>query len=279
MNAAMSNAIFTWQPGDAPLLISIPHDGREIPDDIAARMTDAGRAIPDTDWHVRKLYAFAGDTGASVLAANYSRYVVDLNRPPSDDALYPGQVSTGLCPRQTFAGEAIYIDGEEPNAEEERRRVQTYWRPYHDRLEDELARIRARHGFALLWDAHSIRGEVPRLFEGRLPELNFGTNGGESCPDEILRPVMEAAAQLPYTSVANQRFKGGYITRHYGQPRAARYALQLEIAQRCYMHEATLGYDEARAGELAEAIKKLMTVFRYAAVLVDSRRMLDANGG
>ena len=275
----MSEEVCTWQPGDSPLLISIPHDGREIPQAIAARMTEAGRAMPDTDWHVRRLYAFAAETGASVLAANYSRYVVDLNRSPSDDALYPGQVSTGLCPRQTFAGETIYADGESVDVADVQRRVATYWRPYHDRLETELARIKAEHGFALLWDAHSIRGEVPRLFEGRLPELNFGTNGGESCPDEILRPVLEAAARLRYSWVANQRFKGGYITRRYGRPRNAVYALQLEIAQRCYMDEASLGYDETRAGELAEAIKGLMTVFRYAAVLVDSRRMLDANGG
>lgn len=275
----MSGATYSWQPGDSPLLISIPHDGRDIPGDIAARMTEAGRAIPDTDWHVRRLYAFAGETGASVLAANHSRYVIDLNRSPADETLYPGRVSTGLCPRHTFAGEAIYADGAELDGAEVRRRVETYWRPYHDRLGSELARIKAEHGFALLWDAHSIRGEVPRLFEGRLPELNFGTNGGKSCPEEILRPVLEAAAQLPYSSVANQRFKGGYITRHYGRPLDAVYGVQLEIAQRCYMDESTLGYDVARAGELAEAIKGLITVFRYAAVLVDSRRMLDANGG
>lgn len=275
----MSDDVYTWQPGDAPLLISIPHDGRAIPGDIAARMTDAGSAIPDTDWHVRRLYEFAAGTGARVLAANYSRYVVDLNRSPADEALYPGQVSTGLCPQQTFAGEPIYADGAGVDGAEAGRRVERYWRPYHDRIENELARIRQEHGFALLWDAHSIRGEVPRLFAGRLPELNFGTNGGMSCPDEILRPVMDAAAQLPYPAVANQRFKGGYITRHYGRPDEAVYALQLEIAQRCYMDESTLGYDEARAGELAEAIKGLMTVFRYAAVLIDSRRMLDGNTG
>ena len=274
----MSDEIFTWQPGDSPLLISIPHDGREIPQAIAARMTEAGRAIPDTDWHVRRLYAFAAETGASVLAANYSRYVVDLNRSPADEALYPGQVSTGLCPQQTFAGEAIYADGAGIDGAEVRRRVETYWRPYHDRLDTELARIKAEHGFALLWDAHSIRGEVPRLFDGRLPELNFGTNDGKSCPEEILRPVLDAAMQLPYAAVANQRFKGGYVTRHYGRPRDAVYALQLEIAQRCYMDESTLGYDQARAGDLAEAIKGLITVFRYAAVLIDSRRMLDARG-
>lgn len=274
----MSGEVFSWQPGDSPLLVSIPHDGREIPADIAARMTDAGRAIPDTDWHVRRLYEVAADTGASVLAANYSRYVVDLNRPADDAALYPGQVSTGLCPQRTFAGEPIYANDAGVDGAEVGRRIETYWRPYHARIEEALARIKAEHGFALLWDAHSIRGVVPRLFEGTLPELNFGTDGGKSCPDEILRPVMEAAMQLPYPAVANQRFKGGYITRHYGHPFDAVYAVQLEIAQRCYMDESTLGYDEARAGELAEAIKGLMTIFRYTAVLFDSRRMLDHDG-
>ncbi|HET6628966.1 MAG TPA: N-formylglutamate deformylase [Woeseiaceae bacterium] len=275
----MSGDVYSWQPGDAPLLISIPHDGREIPKDIAARMTEAGRAIPDTDWHVRRLYEFAAGTGASVLAANYSRYVVDLNRSADDTALYPGQVSTGLCPEQTFAGEPIYADGAGADSAEVGRRVETYWRPYHVRIEEALAKIKAEHGFALLWDAHSIRGEVPRLFEGTLPELNFGTNGGKSCPDEILRPVLAAAMQLPYPAVANQRFKGGYITRHYGRPEESVYALQLEIAQRSYMDESTLRYDEARAGELAEAIKGLLTLFRYAAVLLDSRRMLDEDDG
>ncbi len=275
----MTDDVCSWQPGNSPLLISIPHDGRSIPADIAASMTDAGRAIPDTDWHVRRLYDFAAETGASVLAANYSRYVVDLNRPADDTALYPGQVSTGLCPEQTFAGEAIYADGAGVDGAEIARRVAAYWRPYHRRIEEALAAIRAEHGFALLWDAHSIRGEVPRLFEGTLPELNFGTNGGKSCPDGILRPILDAAMQLPYRAVANQRFKGGYITRHYGRPVDAVYAVQLEIAQRCYMDESTLRYDEPRAGELAEAIKGLLTIFRYTGALVDSRRMLDDDEG
>ncbi len=271
--------VYSWQPGTSPLLISIPHDGREIPEDIAARMTETGRAMPDTDWHVARLYDFAGETGASVLAARYSRYVVDLNRSPNDEALYPGQVSTGLCPQQTFAGEPIYGAGAGVDDAEAARRVETYWRPYHARIEAELARIREQHGFALLWDAHSIRGEVPRLFEGTLPDLNLGTNAGRSCPDDILRPVADAAKQLPYTTAVNGRFKGGYITRHYGRPADAVYALQLEIAQRCYMNESTLRYDEARAGELAQAIKGLLTIFRYTAVLFDSRRMLDDDGG
>lgn len=271
--------IYSWHSGNAPLLVSIPHDGREIPEEVAGRMTDAGRAIPDTDWHVRRLYAFAAETGCSVIAANYSRYVVDLNRSPEDAALYPGQVSTGLCPQQTFAGEPIYRDGYGVERAELDQRVVTYWRPYHARIESALARLKEEHGFALLWDAHSIHSEVPRLFEGTLPELNFGTNGGESCPDEVLRPVVDVAMKLPYTAVANQRFKGGFITRHYGRPRESVYALQLEIAQRCYMDESTLGYDATRAGELAEAIKGLVAVYQGAAVLFDTRRMLDRNGG
>lgn len=270
--------VYSWHQGNAPLLVSIPHDGREIPQEIAARMTDAGRAIPDTDWHVRRLYEFAAETGCSVIAANYSRYVVDLNRSPENAALYPGQVSTGLCPRQTFAGEPIYRDGGGVERAEVEGRVATYWRPYHAGIESALAHLKEAHGFALLWDAHSIRSEVPRLFAGTLPGLNFGTNDGESCPDEVLRSVMDAAAKLPCAAVANQRFKGGYITRHYGRPGESVYALQLEIAQRCYMDESTLGYDETRAGELAQGIKGLVTEYQRAAVLFDTRRLLDRNG-
>lgn len=255
------SSIYSWHEGDSPLLVSIPHDGREIPEEIAARMTGEGLAIPDTDWHVPRLYAFAAETGCSVIAANYSRYVVDLNRSPDDEALYPGQVSTGLCPQQTFAGDPIYRDDAGVDREEVERRVEAWWRPYHGRIEDALAQIRQEYGFALLWDAHSIRGEVPRLFEGRLPQLNFGTNGGRSCPDHVLRLLLDAAAKLPYTVVANQRFKGGYITRHYGRPDEGVCAVQLEIAQRCYMDESTLGYDEAQAGELARAIESLLRLY------------------
>lgn len=271
--------VYSWHPGESPLLVSIPHDGRDIPEEIAARMTDEGRAIPDTDWHVRRLYAFAADTGASVLAANYSRYVVDLNRSPDDEALYPGQVSTGLCPQQTFAGQPIYEGAAGVDRAELERRVDAYWRPYHDRIEKALAALKEKHGFALLWDAHSIRGEVPRLFEGILPELNLGTNGGKSCPDEVLRRIIESVVQLPYSAVANQRFKGGYITRHYGGPDEGVYAIQLEIAQRCYMDESALGYDEARAGELAKAIRGLMAVYRDTAVLFDTKQMMKRHGG
>ncbi|HZD53263.1 MAG TPA: N-formylglutamate deformylase [Woeseiaceae bacterium] len=267
--------VFDWHEGDSPLLISIPHDGREIPPDIATGMTEAGLAIPDTDWHVRRLYAFAESIDASVIAANYSRYVVDLNRPPGGEALYEGQVSTGLCPLETFAGEPIYEDGYSPDADEIERRLGQYWNPYHRQLLRAIADIRTGYGYAVLWDAHSIRSEVPRLFSGTLPDLSLGTNDGASCPDEVLGKVLHAVSAMSNAAAANARFKGGYITRHYGRPEKREYAVQLEVAQRCYMDEATLRYDEARAGAFAEALETLLTIYRAAVTLYDTGKMRE----
>ncbi|MGH8193119.1 MAG: N-formylglutamate deformylase, partial [Woeseiaceae bacterium] len=224
------NDVFSFHEGKSSLLVSIPHDGREIPDGIAARMTAEGLAIPDTDWHVGRLYEFVEALGAGVIAANYSRYVVDLNRSPQDEALYPGQISTGLCPLQTFAGHDLYKDGGGVDAREGQARVARYWEPYHARIAERLAEIKEEFGYALLWDAHSLRSSVPRLFTGELPDLNIGTNDGSSCPAIVQQGIAEAAAATPYTSVVNGRFKGGYITRHYGRPEDGVYAVQLELA-------------------------------------------------
>lgn len=255
------NAVYEFVKGTAPLLISIPHDGRDIPPDIAGRMTDAGRAIPDTDWHVIRLYEFAAELGASIISANVSRYVVDLNRPASDEALYPGQLSTGLCPEASFAGEPLYVDGKGPGEAEKRQRVDSYWRPYHDRLESELERIRARFGYALLWDAHSIPGTVPLLFDGALPDLNIGTNGRQSCAEEMEAAVDAVAEGSPYSNVLNGRFKGGHITRFYGKPDEDVHAVQLELAQRCYMDEKTLHYDDTLATRLEDTIRAMLNAF------------------
>jgi N-formylglutamate deformylase len=207
--------VFTLHRGDAPLLVSLPHDGSVIPDDIAARMTASARRAPDTDWYVARLYAFARELGASVLVPRHSRYVVDLNRPPDDVSLYPGQNTTGLCPVVQFSGEPVYRDGREPTAGEIAARIDAYWRPYHAALQAEIARIRAAHGRVVLWEGHSIRGEVPFLFEGQLPDLNLGTAAGASC-SPALQARLEAvlSGQSRYDWVANGRFKGGYITRH-----------------------------------------------------------------
>jgi len=252
--------------GELPLLISVPHDGCHVPKDMQDRMTPIGLAVPDTDWHVAELYDFARDLGASMLVANYSRYVVDLNRSEADDVLYPGQVVTGLCPVQTFAGEDIYTDGGVPD-DERAVRIARYWQPYHTHIESTIDAMREKHGYALLWDAHSIPSVVPRLFDGELPELNIGTNGGESCAASIEAAVADAARAGPYTAVVNGRFKGGYITRYYGSPGNGIQAIQLEIAQRAYMDEATTVFDAEKARRLRDTLRRLLRAFLDAATI------------
>ena len=247
--------------GSSPLLISVPHDGRQLPDFIEQRMTTAGRDIPDTDWHVAKLYEFADDLGATVLAANYSRYVVDLNRPPDDAALYKGQIATGICPQQTFAGDDIYVDGAAVDTSEQSERVHTFWQPYHSYIEAKLLTLKEAYGYALLWDAHSIPSEVPRLFDGELPVLNVGTNDTMSCAETIADDVFDVATSSDYDTVMNDRFKGGYITRNYGNPQNNVHAIQLEIAQRAYMGEKSREFDAAKAEKLRDTLRSMIETY------------------
>ncbi len=253
--------VFSFSKGELPLLVSIPHDGRELASGQAERMTAAAQALPDTDWHVRRLYTFAGNMGANVIAANYSRYVVDLNRSADDAVLYEGQVSTGLFPSRTFAGENIYESGGRVSADERRQRVNYFWRPYHEHIAAMLAAIRDRFGYALLWDAHSIASEVPLLFPGVLPDLNLGTDGGKSCAASVAESVMSKTNGAEYSAVLNGRFRGGYITRHYGLPERNIHAIQLELSQRNYMDEKDLRYDAERASKLAVAVENMMMAF------------------
>lgn len=257
--------VFDFREGSTPLIVSIPHDGRMLAPGQSERMSEAGRALPDTDWHVCELYSFVDDLGASVIAASYSRYVVDLNRPSSDEALYRNQLSTGLCPKKTFAGQEIYLDGEAPDQYEQTKRVAAYWQPYHEKISATLEQFRDRFGYALLWDAHSIAREVPLLFEGRLPDLNIGTNDGLSCAPHIAATVSSAAKASRFSSVTNGRFRGGYITRHYGKPDNGIHAIQLELTQHNYMDEKNLGYDAARAVRLVETIRSMLRAFMAAA--------------
>jgi len=250
---------FTLHRGTAPLLVSLPHDGTEVPDDIAARLTPEARRVPDTDWHLSRLYAFAKELGASMIVPRFSRYVVDLNRPEDDVSLYPGQNTTGLCPIVRFSGDPVYLEGRAPSEGEVRTRVDAYWRPYHAALRGELDRIRAAHGRAVLWEGHSIKGELPFLFEGRLPDLNLGTAGGASCSPVLQRRLEGVlAAQSSHDWVHNGRFRGGYITRHYADPANGIDAVQLEISQRIYMDEDTFAYDEAKARGAQDVIRRLL---------------------
>ena len=258
----MSAATFALHHGTAPLLLSLPHDGSAIPEALAARMTPEARRAPDTDWHVSRLYAFARGLGASILVPRHSRYVVDLNRGEDDTSLYPGRNTTGLVPLRRFSGEPVYLAGMEPDAAEVASRVDAYWRPYHAALRAELGRIRALHGRVVLWEGHSIRGSgLPFLFDGRLPDLNLGTAGGASCSPELqARSERALAAQADFDWVANGRFRGGHITRHYGAPDAGVEAVQLEISQRTYMDEDSFAYDEGRAARLQPLLRRLLEI-------------------
>jgi N-formylglutamate deformylase len=250
----------TLLPGDSPLIISVPHAGTAVPQELAPRLTPQALDLPDTDWHVANLYDFAPELGATMIVARYTRYLIDLNRPPDDAALYSGAAQTGLCPTLSFSGEPLYRDGTEQlsGAEVGRRRAQ-YWQPYHDALRALLDERRRRFGYALLLDAHSIRSAVPRLFSGRLPDINVGTYDGRSCVPAInaaLSARLSASGQ--FSHVFDGRFKGGYITRHYGQPQQGQHALQIELAQSGYMDEAGTMYDSARAGPLRALLRDIV---------------------
>lgn len=235
---------FLLHRGSVPLLISMPHVGTHVPADIASRLTPQARQVHDTDWHLERLYGFARELGASVLSATHSRYVVDLNRPPDDASLYPGQNVTGLCPVDSFDNQPLYAHPNGvPDAAEIAARRTAYWMPYHAQLQAELERIRAEHGVVVLWDAHSIRSVLPRFFEGTLTDLNLGTADGASCDVALAQALLtQAQAATGYTAVLNGRFKGGYITRHYGQPQRNIHAVQLEMTQCSYMQE-TMPFD------------------------------------
>jgi N-formylglutamate deformylase len=247
---------YRFTPGTTPLLVSIPHDGQIVPDDIAARMTETARRIPDTDWHVNVLYDFAAAMGAGVLAATHSRYVVDLNRDPAGEALYPGADNTEIVPLTTFDREPIYLPGQDPDAEAIAARVVAHWRPYHQRLASEVAALRDRFGFAVVFDAHSIRSVVPRFFDGQIPDFNFGTASGASADSELARRAFAVLDGAPgYTAVLDGRFTGGYITRHYGAPADGIHTLQLELSQRTYMNEA---YPFDYRADLADRLKPVL---------------------
>lgn len=244
--------------GCSPLVVSVPHAGTVIPGDISARLTPVGRGCVDTDWHVDRLYDFAASLGATVIVATHSRTVVDLNRGVDGAKLYPGQAETGICPGESFAGEALYASGV-PDEAERRARIVTYWQPYHDALAGELARVRGVHGFARLLDGHSIATEVPRLFAGRLPDLSFGTNDGRSASEGLVARVLAASEGGGFSVVRDGRFKGGYITRHYGDPGSGVDAIQFEMAWSAYLDEAAPWvFEPARAAALVAVLRRVV---------------------
>jgi len=251
---------FRFKAGRLPILVSMPHAGVDIPDEVAATLAPCAQARADTDWHLPELYGFLDEMGVSTISARYSRYLIDLNRPPEDTNLYPGLDTTGLCPLDTFGRERLYREGMEPDAAEVRRRLERYWRPYHAQLRAELDRLKAEHGRVVLWEAHSIASRVPRFFEGKLPDLNFGTAEGKSCAPGLADAILGVArAQERYSIALDGRFKGGHITRHYGQPALGVHAIQLEKCQCLYMNEAPpFEYRPDVAAELQPLLRAML---------------------
>lgn len=248
---------YTLIPGTIPLLISMPHNGELLPEYIANKMTKQGKQVADTDWHKDKLYAFAKTLGAYIIMPKYSRYVIDLNRDPQGVDLYPGANSTELCPTTSFDLAPLYLAGQTPDSTEIAHRVETYWQPYHHALQVTLEDIRDKFGKAVLLEAHSILSKVPRFFEGQLPDFNFGTADGASCAPELLASLQNLDYS-PYSMIANGRFKGGFITRQYGQPKQNIHAVQLELSQRTYMREPISEYDQALANEVIPKLEQLV---------------------
>jgi len=260
-NHSFDTPVFRLLRGRTPLLISLPHVGQLIPQAMKPLYSERAWAAEDTDWHLDELYAFAAeDLGASLIVPLYSRYVIDLNRPSENTPMYAGANNTELCPTRHFTGEAIYREGCAPTPADIDARRATYWQPYHDALAAELARLKAAHGHALLFDGHSIKSELPWLFEGRLPDLNLGTAEGRSCAPSLRAALAQVLEQQnAFTHVVDGRFKGGHITRHYGRPEAGVHAVQLEMCWSTYMPETPpYAVDPARASQLTPVLRGLL---------------------
>lgn len=247
--------------GEAPLIVSVPHAGTAIPVELADRYRSLRVARNDADWHVDRLYDLAAALGATVVRTAISRAVIDVNRDPSGTSLYPGLATTGLCPTTTFDGAPLYRDGRDPDSAEISGRVRQYFNPYHAALAAELARLRDGYPAIVLFDAHSIRSSVPRLFDGELPQFNIGSNGGASCAAALTASVEQLCEASGESWVTNGRFRGGWITRHYGRPETGVHAIQLELAMRGYLDEDGTwppAWDADRAAPMQRALRSIL---------------------
>lgn len=253
----MSEQVCRVTKGTVPLLISMPHNGEAIAQEIRSVMTEQGLNVPDTDWCIDLLYDFAESMGIYCIAPKYNRIVIDLNRDPQGVNLYPGAQSTELCPTSCFDFSPVYLEDKQPDEQEVQRRIAQYWQPYHTQLAATLAEIRAQYGVAILLDAHSIRSEVARFFEGTLPDFNFGTADGQSCSSDLQTHLAQFDC-APYSQVINGRFKGGYITRAYGEPEKNIHAVQLELSQKTYMDKAQENYDEVEAAKVKPVLRQFV---------------------
>ena len=261
-------------PGKGPLVLSMPHVGTMLPPDVSVALNDVGRAVPDTDWWLDRLYADIARThDATIVRQNISRFVIDVNRDPTGVSLYPGKNTTPLCPLTTFDDVPIYRDGCEPDAQDIARRKAEWFAPFHAALAAAVQTTLIAHGHCVLYDCHSIRSRVPFLFDGDLPVFNLGTNDGRSCSPGVRAAATDAARATAQTHVVDGRFKGGWITRHYGAPERGIEAVQMELAQCAYMQEAApWTYEADRAQRTADHLGKIVSALVAAAHAAQSTR-------
>lgn len=261
-------AWLTITEGHAPLIVSLPHTGTELPPEIEADVASPWLARKDTDWWIDQLYAFVVELDATVIHTAISRTAIDVNRDPSGISLYPGQATTELVPTTTFDGEPLWRAGRTPDAVEIERRREAYFAPYHAAIRHQIERLRRKHPAIVLYDCHSIRSVIPRLFDGELPVFNIGTNGGASCAPGLQASIEAICRDSPFSSVSNGRFKGGAITRTYGRPTDGVHAVQMELAARGYMREVAgpvvegawpVAYDAAYAEPIAQVLRHIIS--------------------
>ncbi len=255
----MSDEVFEFVEGTRPILISMPHNGIQIPQNLLSSMTESAQTMVDTDWYLDQLYQFAVDNGCYLINPKFSRYVIDLNRSENDENLYPGQDTTGLCPITQFSKQPIYSK-QPPSDADIDERITKFWRPYHAKLSGTIDELKKQFGNILLFEAHSIKSVVPRFFEGKLPDFNFGTNNDSSCSELLTNKILEWQPK-GYSKVVNGRFKGGYITRYYGKPEEGVNALQLELSQATYMNEQELSIDRTKFKKVQLELKNMFKVF------------------
>ena len=254
-------AVFDVKQGSSPVILAFPHTGTHVPADIWEKLNDNGRILADTDWHIEKLYAGLLPN-ATTVEAKFHRYVIDANRDPSGTSLYPGQNTTSLVPLSDFDGKAIWKEGQEPDEAEVNRRLSEFHAPYHAALAAEIARVKAQHGIAVLYECHSIRSHIPFLFEGTLPDFNIGTDMSTTCDAAIEAVAVEVTSQAEgYSSILNGRFKGGWTTRHYSKHGENIHAIQMELAQSTHLktEEPPFDLDTAKAERLRNHLKRILT--------------------
>ena len=258
--------VFSVLKGSSPIILTQPHGGTFVPAEICNKLNHTGKALADTDWHIHQLYDGLVDN-VTVVQSHIHRYVIDANRDPDDTSLYPGQNTTSLCPLTDFEGNPIYKSDQQPSADEIKQRQITYHQPYHDALKAEIERIKRLHGYVILYDCHSIRSKIPFLFEGILPDFNIGTYNNRSCSQNIEMTVEDICSKAQgFTHIVNGRFKGGWTTRHYGQPQLHIHAIQMELAQSTYMHEsAPWHYNQLRANQTREVLKSILGELKHTA--------------